>query len=340
MTAACDLLEAELALDHLEAALAAELPAHLRAFAVAHAAAAPPPPAPPATRRIAPVVHALAHPLLADRALALARLLIPIAIDGDPRVAAARTAPPAWDALERLAAARDAAARDRFGLPFVALMHRLAGAEVAVAAEAALPPPVPGWHAPLARTPSADVQAWWHALAARHGARATVEIVRARDGVRARTFVVEPRRHAIVVVPPIATPAARFGVWHELGHALAALLGPAGLPRAVDEAVAAYVARELETTDPLAAAARARRLALARALDAIERALPGGAVRPTAHPPWALWHDPGAQGAYVAAEALADRWCEELGAAPPAGALAAAIAHERARIDASTSLGQ
>jgi len=36
-------------------------------------------------------------------------------------------------------------------------------------------------------------------------------------------------------------------------------------------------------------------------------------------PPWALWHDPGAQAAYVAAEAVAERLRRDLGPNPPRG---------------------
>ncbi|HET9627279.1 MAG TPA: hypothetical protein VFP84_38235, partial [Kofleriaceae bacterium] len=89
-------------------------------------------------------------------------------------------------------------------------------------------------------------------------------------------------------------------------------LQPAGLPRVLDEAVAAYVARDVERRDhpwyaAAAPAARTRRRVLARVLDGVERALPALAPSPiTERPPWALWHDPGAQAAYVAAERLAD----------------------------------
>ena len=113
----------------------------------------------------------------------------------------------------------------------------------------------------------------------------------------------------IVVVPErIATAAARFAVLHELGHALANLASPAGLPRALDEGVAAYSARLLELPDTpwfsiYARAARARRSLLAQALDAIER---GQGDREIAErPPWALWHDPAAQALYVEAERIA-----------------------------------
>ena len=125
---------------------------------------------------------------------------------------------------------------------------------------------------------------------------------------------------------------------HECGHAIAAMLVGV-VPRVVDEAVASYTARLVETPGPwflpLATAARARRVALARALDAIER---GQGARPTEAPPWALWHDPGAQATYVAAEALADRWVALLGPAAPAEALAVAIATAAAEVDRATVL--
>lgn len=148
----------------------------------------------------------------------------------------------------------------------------------------------------------------------------------------------------IVVVPArIATPAARFAVLHELGHALANLSTAAGLPRVLDEAVASYAARLLEVPgtpwfSPYARAARARRTLLAHALHAIERGEGDtrsgeGGTRIAARPPWALWHDPGAQATYVEAEAIADRLWANLGESPAPGALARAIADERAAIE-------
>jgi len=72
-------------------------------------------------------------------------------------------------------------------------------------------------------------------------------------------------------------------------------------------------------------------------LDGVERALPvfppDADQRIAARPPWALWHDPGAQASYVAAEALADELAAQLGPEPPPGAFAAAIAAHRERID-------
>src|SRR5205085_12467742 len=93
-----------------------------------------------------------------------------------------------------------------------------------------------------------------------------------------RVFVVEPGREVIVVIGTIDSPVMRFAAVHELGHALAALLQPTTLPRVVDEAAAAYIARLIEPEGalerpwftPIAQPARARRRQMAAALDAIE----------------------------------------------------------------------
>jgi hypothetical protein len=266
------------------------------------------------------------------------RFAPPIAIEDDPRVAAAHAAPPTWDALADLAAARDAAAHDRFGRRAIDVLHRLHGAGDA-ALDEPLPPAVPGWTTPDGIFIDVVLAAAWaelEELADRHGVSGDAQIVRA-DGVRPRTFVVEPQRAVIIVVPdPLVAPADRFAVLHEFGHALAALISPAGIPRVLDEAVAALVARDLEHPEhpwhaATATAARMRRRALAAALDRCERALPtlDPPPRIAERPPWALWHDPGAQAAYVAAESLADRLAAQLAT----GSLATAIAAERAAID-------
>lgn len=366
MTRACNLLDAELALDRVEGELARELPAHLRAFARAHAARATEPGAPAVlgqARTVEVALQALVHPALADRALALLRLAAPAAIEGDPRVRMARLAERrSAAAYAQLAAAREAVARARFGRSHRALIHALAGIaatasptaaarEVEVVEDEAVGEghatagydaaeggaAVPGWTAPDREAP--DVADLWRALVAHvgldarfapiDGARAGLAVLRAAD-VRPRTFVVVPGREVVAVVPArIASPAARFAVAHELGHALGALVSPVALPRAVDEALASAVARLVLETDfapawhaPLARAARVRRLAIARQLDAIEAgAPPPDTLRGKL--PWALWDDPQAQAAYVAAEAIAD----ELALARPlAPQLAAAIA--------------
>jgi len=324
-----DPLAIELALDRAEAELAAELPAHLRAFARAHAAGAPAPPAPAVARRSsAPARRALAHPALADRGLELLRLVAPIAIEDEPAVARARAATPTWPSLAALAAARDAASHTRFGRRFVELMHALHGAPRAPQDEQGSIDPIEGWDAPGRAVSPPEIEAVWRELSRRHGAEGRVEIV--ASAARPRAFVVEPGREVIVVVPVrVETPAARFAVLHELGHALGGLIAPVALPRAVDEAVASYAARALEEPahpwhTPLAAAARIRRTAIAALLDELERALPAIVSPPAPRPPWALWHDAGAQASYVAAERIADGW--STGGAQPESGLGPAIA--------------
>ncbi len=351
--APCDLLDAELALDRLAAELARELPGHLRAFAAACASGEPAPPPPAVARHprsIASIRQALAHPVLAARALALARIIYPIVIDDDARVVHARRAEPTWDALATLAATRDTVARERFSWPFIELMHRLHGSAGDIhATAAALPPPLAAWHAPTEPLAHAALTEVWDSLAARHGRRGTLRIITGTDGIRPRAITIEPGARVDVVIPQsLGTAGQRFAALHELGHAIAALgAAPAvSLPRVVDEAVASYIARLMEAPGLLpagwyavdATAARIRRTAVARTLSAIEQALPAISTPLTERPPWALWHDPGAQAAYVDAEAIADRWWAELGPTPAAGDLARAIAAEQLRVDAATAL--
>jgi hypothetical protein len=366
----CELLTIEARLDRIEAELAAELPPHLRAFARAHARGQPAPPAPDALQRPATLGTAraaLVHPVLADRGLALLRLAAPVAIEADPAVAAARSAPPTWAGLSALAAARDAAATARFGRRAIDVLHRLHGSAVDLASLAGvhpgaasaqdrsaadavrlvagntgaapgetlgLPPAVPAWFEPdgVAVDEHAILRAW-DQLRACHGVDGALRYERV-VGARPRAFVVEPGREVVLAIPAhVTTPAARFAVLHELGHAVAALARPAGLPRVVDEAAAAYVARAIERdTDswysPAAYAVRVRRRLLAQMLDCIERALPAPPPSPAVseRPPWALWHDPGAQAAYAAAESLADALAHTVGVSPVPGTLAAALA--------------
>jgi hypothetical protein len=351
---ACDLVAVELRLDHVEAELATELPPHMRAFARAYARGAAPPPAPDVLQRratLATARAALAHPILADRGLALLRLVAPIALEADVGVAAALAAQPTWDALAALARARDAAAAALFGRRAIDVLHRLHGTAGGDAGEDAaalseLPPPVTAWSEPdgVALDDHAISHAW-DTIRARHGVTGAVRFERTASA-RPRTFVVQPRGEVVVVIPAqIASPAARFAVLHELGHVLAALALSAGIPRVIDEAAAAYVARLIERPgeragdavgtwySAVAGPARARRHRLARRLDRIERALPAIVEPPAEQPPWALWHDPGAQAAYVAAEALADAIEHDIGAAPAPGALAEALAARREPID-------
>jgi hypothetical protein len=399
-----DALDAELALELLEGELAAELPAHMRAFARAHADGRATPAAPLVARlasTLATARTARGYDALAERGLALLRLVVPLVIEDDPAVAAARAQPPSWAGLAELTAARDAVARTRFGYGAIELLHRLHG--VADVGPPVAPPPAAAEttaegraHVPrndgtaserrlddtqddamlselaehgsievreiddptnTQKTVLSPVEAWnahghaldqraiadvWQAISSRFGIAGSVRIDRTSRAT-SRTFVVVPRVEVVVVVPAeVDTPAARFAVLHELGHAAAALLLAPGVPRVLDEAVASYIARLAEPPSwlparwatELAVGARRRRGAIAALLDDIERALPEVPdPPPAARPPPALWHDPGAQAAYVGAETIADRLRAQLGANPPRGQLARALVAERDRID-------
>ncbi|HEX3758724.1 MAG TPA: hypothetical protein VHW23_08450, partial [Kofleriaceae bacterium] len=237
---ACELLALEDRLDRIEDELATELPPHLRAFARAHARGQPPPPAPDVLRRsvtLATARAALVHPVVADRGLALLRLAAPVAIESDPAVAAARSAAPTWAGLSALAAARDAAAMAWFGRRTIDALHRLHGSAVDLASlgiagepsatvapsraasDAELPPPVPGWFEPDGIVADeAAIARTWDALRVSHGVDGVVRYERAAG--RPRAFVVEPGREVVLAIPAqVATPAGRFAVLHELGHA-------------------------------------------------------------------------------------------------------------------------
>ncbi|CAN5677696.1 hypothetical protein BH11MYX1_BH11MYX1_50440 [soil metagenome] len=332
------------ALELLEQELAVELPGHMRAFARAHAEGRSSPPAPLIARlssSLGTALAALPNEGLADRALALLRLLVPLAIESDPAVAAVRAHTPTWDGLSALTDARNSVSLDRFGMTAIALMHRLHGTPDAVVDIDAPGPSIQGW---MDRGPAIDAVALddvWQAIAARFGLTGSVRIDRSAT-TSPRTFVIEPLREVIVVVPAlIDSPFARYAVLHELGHAAIALVQPPGVPRVVDEAAASYMARLAEPPSwlpprwisDLAAEARLRRFALAAMLDDVERSLPAVPQLPGRVPPPALWTDPGAQASYVGAEAIAERLRQELGANPPRGQFARALAAERDRID-------
>jgi hypothetical protein len=338
-------------LDLLEHELAEELPSHMRAFARAHAEGRTPPAAPLVARLVSTLetaMDACANDGLVERGLALVRLVAPIAIEDDPAVAAARAEPPSWAGLVALAHARNAAARARFGIDAIAFLHTLHGTPEPPPDFDAPGPAIEGWQARGAAIDPTEIQDVWNAIAARLGVSGSVRIDRARTPAsRPRTFVIEPKREVIVIVPAaIDTPAARFALLHELGHAAAALVLAGGIPRVVDEAAASYVARLAEPpswlppkwASDLAPAARQRRTAIAAMLDDVERLLPALPQVPGTAPPWGLWHDPGAQASYVAAEAIAERLRAGLGPNPPRGQFARAIASERDRIDHRTRI--
>jgi hypothetical protein len=342
--------QTHVALELLEQELAAEMPSHMRAFARAHAEGRTPPAA-PLVARLASTLdtarEALRNEGLADRGLALMRLVAPIAIEDDPAVAAVRAFEPSWNGLVALAMARDIAARERFGCSAIELAHRLHGTPEPIGEYDAPGPAIDGWHARGAAIDAAMIQDAWNAIAARFGVVGAMRVDRAQRDARPRTFVIEPQREVVVIVPAtVDTPATRFAVLHELGHAAAALVLPAGIPRVVDEAAASYIARLAEPpswlppkwASELAVAARVRRTALAAMLDDVERTLPALANPPGTVPPWGLWHDPGAQAAYVAAEAIAERLRQDLGPNPPRGQFVRALAAERDRVDRRTQM--
>lgn len=349
----CDALQAEMALDLLEGELATELPAHMRAFARAHADGRSTPAAPLVARLASSLETARSacmHDLLVDRGLALVRLVAPLMIEDDPLVTAARAEPPSWAGVARLATARDAVAQRRFGRSSIDVLHVLHGSateRARTASELGAPgPAIDGWRAREAPLDPAGILDAWNALAVRAGVAGQLRVDRSAQA-HPRTFVIEPQVEVVIVVPELVdTPAARFAVLHELGHALVALALPPGTPRVVDEAAASYIARLAEPPSwlpprwpsELAASARRRRLALAAMLDEVERRLPVLEDVPGAAPPWALWHDPGAQAAYVAAESIADRLHEDLGSNPPRGQLVRALELERARVDRRTRI--
>ena len=371
---AADAFDVELALDRVVAELDRELPTHVAAFARAHAAGVSPPGAPALAHDVATVriaQRALAFVELRPRASALLRIVAPLAIEHSPPVVRARAAARTWAAWRRLVEARDAAARALFGIGHTALIDRLGGAE-REASEAdqgadegaddgaaparpddVLAPPIAGWLAPAPDSeplPARAVEEVWALACERQRvAPGGLEIVRSAVA-RPRCFLIERGARAIVVIPPVLdTPAARFQSLHELGHALLGLASRREWPRAVDEAAASSMARAMERPEllpagwfsPLAAPARARRLALARGLAAIER----GCLEPPrelARPPSALWDDAAAQAAYARAETLADVLpvpvaCGHDGARGTGG-LVEACEREAARIDAALAL--
>ncbi len=350
-TAPCDLLQAETELDLLDAELAEELPAHMRAFARAHADGRPPPMAPLLLKlgsTLQTARNCCSHDVLLDRGLALLRLVVPLLIEDDPAVRAARAEAPSWPGLQRLAAARDAVSHARFRMASIPLLHRLHGSDGSAVEHDAPGPPIDGWQTGDVQIESGGITDTWQLIASRLGVIGTVRVDRsATANTHPRAFVVEPKREVIVVAPhTVASPAARFAVLHELGHAFVALAMTPGVPRVVDEAGASYVARWVEPpswlpqkwSSPLGEAARARRFAIAVMLDHVERRLPALDDVPGTTPPWALWHDPGAQAAYVAAEATVDRMRAELGLNPPRGQVLRALVAERDRIDQRTQL--
>ncbi len=317
-------LDIELVLDRIAGQLDAELRLHVQAFARAYAEGSALPSAPDLAGRASTAAvgrRALAFPPLKPRAVALLRLVAPLLIERDGGVATARAGEPTWAGLRALIEARDAVANARFKRRAIDVLHRLAGAPEAFEPTTAQPGPIAGWTEIDHVLEDRAVDDAWRFL----GEPSGLEILRS-DMARPRYFAVEDGGRGIAVIPRVIdTPAKRFAVLHELGHALLHLSVPRAWPRAIDEAGASCIARLMEAPDripgrwysPLATAARARRTQLARVLDTVERRLHEPVDPPVAKPPWALWHDPAAQAAYVAAEAIADELGARFGSPSP-----------------------
>ncbi|MEZ4359663.1 MAG: hypothetical protein R3B48_05740 [Kofleriaceae bacterium] len=285
------------------------------------------------------VAEAAGRELTRPRALALLRAGAPAWVEQDPAVRAVRQRAPSWPAYHELCAARARAAQRHFGCAWASLMRWHHGAPAA-----ALPPPRPVTSPPAGWTASEAPLPWRAAISAVPGLCADdIEVTfaesRARTSCHAGRVVVSLRDRR-------ASARGWFQLLHELGHALGHALCPTlpPLPRAIDEAVAAWLARHLEEPGSLdlpssawAGAAlqraeRARRVDLASYLARLEEEAPPAAPAAGAPSalPWALWHDGGAQPAYLHAEVLVDQWWRDGLRARALDRLARALAGARA----------
>jgi hypothetical protein len=157
------------------------------------------------------------------------------------------------------------------------------------------------WMASREPVTPARIVAQWQRYAHQYGLRDDA-VTFAFAAPRGCCRVVAPGYAVQLTLPDGDSAAVWHDCLHEMGHAIVALLTSADVPRAVDEAVAEVIAADLERDIPVLAAAaadaRARRLLIAQRLAGAE-----ATGIPLAQPqvPWALWHDPGVQTAYVAA---------------------------------------
>lgn len=327
----------ELALDELEAALADEQPAAWE------------------RPRRQLVARAVATQGLRRRALQLVQAHAIAWVDQTAIVLAARLAAPSWAAYARLRAALEVAASQAFEADWAQVVRWAMGVPAA-----ALPPPAP-IRPPALRwidehrgdAAAAGAALPWQRVVAALAAHTRpllrpyqleLRFAPAHPRTRVRWQPGsggQPTAHlAITLRDDRDTPRAWFQLLHELGHALAAMICPgAWLPRAVDEAAAAWLCRHLEEPGSFPAlpphaydaalhgGERLRRHAVAVALAHLEEhpaearesgpaTAPEGGGAPASNAaqaqlPWALWHDAGAQPAYLHAETLADKWWAE-----------------------------
>jgi hypothetical protein len=290
-------------------------------------------------RRRSVIARAFASPSLRPRAQAVVQAHLMSWIAQAPEVIAARAAAPSWDAFRRLRSAQDQYCQRSFSTSWWALMHWQCGTVATTATTAwSASPPVPSrW-----LTSGGQSLQWREAIAAIVPAALRDRIVVEFDGLVRPHTAIDGNRAIMILRDQVEGPRAWFHLMHELGHALAGLLWPGPLPRVVDESVAAWMARHLE--DPSSSAGlpaqawsapelqrseRRRRTDLAAMLSDLEAAPAtaqqqlaacngSAAIAPVL--PWALWHDSGAQPAYLGAELRAESWWSQgLRADDPAG---------------------
>jgi len=161
------------------------------------------------------------------------------------------------------------------------------------------------WQASHEAVTPARIVAQWQRYAHQYGLQADA-VSFEFEAPRGCCRVVAPGYAVQLALPGGDSAAAWHDCLHEMGHAIVALLTSSDVPRAVDEAVAEVFAADLERDCPALAAAaadaRARRLLIAQRLAWAETT---GIPMAQPHVPWALWHDPGVQTAYVAAHRYA-----------------------------------
>lgn len=276
------------------------------------------------------VARAFETASLRPRALALLQGHAPAWIAQAPQVMALRLQRPSWLAYRRLRSIQEVLAEHLFGTSWGKILGWCSGAP-----SVELPPPAPIPGMDPAWSVSAETLSslpWQPAVASIVAAFPAISELALRFAAERPRAWRDGGRVVITLRDDRDTPHAWFQLLHELGHAITLALYPDALPRAVDEAVASYLARHLEYPGslPLPAHAfapelhrqeRLRRAAVAAALGHLEAAIPveaqeaGEAGKVASSDsrtlPWALWHDAGAQPAYLHAETVADQWWKE-----------------------------
>jgi hypothetical protein len=169
------------------------------------------------------------------------------------------------------------------------------------------------WTAPCATMEQRVIESCWRAIAQQF--ECCNAGVRFALGPEPGRCTMIDSSHIIVNLQVGDDGVAWCNAFHEFGHAVAACVVQRELPRAVDEAVAEVFAATLlrdasgvaalHSLAPAAAAMQQRRRGIAATLAAAEQLR---SPLNMDHVPWALWHQPGYQAAYLAAHDLAAPW--------------------------------